>query len=160
MLFINTISNWRKNHKLQKILKKAYEDDEIIKKLSFVLGAQVYIDWVGRLYTVINPYLRFGKWDEAQVIEFTESGPNTTEHVRHWILSRLDAINRFIMSNNLFDVLIYDLKQLDDNGNYLLVMQPITLPPLLESLKKSAKTAIWALITGALALTGYFIFLY
>ena len=59
------IANWR----YKKVLDEAYEQDQIIAKLSTMFGTQFYKDRVGRLYAVINPAVKDGKYDYGQVFE-------------------------------------------------------------------------------------------
>lgn len=132
------IKGYFQNRKYQKILNKVYDDDQIIAKLSFALGSQFRRDWIGRLYTVINPAIKDGKYDYTQVYEYVQEGYDTTEHVQQWIVERLSAIQTVIQTNNLFDVLSFNIKKLDDEGNYLFVVYPVTLPEVLENWKGAA----------------------
>lgn len=135
MKIIRFIKGYFQNRKYQKILNKVYEDDQIIAKLSFALGSQFRKDWIGRLYTVINPAIKDGKYDYTQIYEYTQEGYDTTEHVQQWIVERLHAIQTVIQTNNLFDVLSFNIKKLDDEGNYLFVVYPVTLPELFMTWK-------------------------
>lgn len=141
------IKGYIQNRKYQKILDKVYEDDQIIAKLSFALGSQFRRDWIGRLYTVINPAIKDGKYDYTQVYEYVQEGYDTTEHAQQWIVERLSAIQAVIQTNNLFDVLSFNIKKLDDEGNYLFVVYPVTLPDVLDTWKGAAIEA--GLLIGA-----------
>lgn len=141
------IKGYLQNRKYQKILDKVYEDDQIIAKLSFALGSQFRRDWIGRLYTVINPAIKDGKYDYTQVYEYVQEGYDTTEHAQQWIVDRLTAIEAVIQTNNLFDVLSFNIEKLDDEGNYLFVVYPITLPDVLDTWKGAALQS--GLIIGA-----------
>lgn len=132
------IKGYLQNRKYQKILNKVYEDDQIIAKLSFALGSQFHRDWIGRLYTVINPAIKDGKYDYTQVYEYVQEGYDTTEHVQQWAVERLSAIQTVIQTNNLFDILSFNIKKLDNEGNYLFVVYPVTLPEVLDTWKVAA----------------------
>ncbi len=147
------ISNLNKNIKYQRILNQAYEQDQIIAKLSTMIGAQFYKDWIGRLYAVVNPAIKDGKFDQSQIFEYTEQGYDTTEHMQQWIVERLTMMEGFIQTNNLFDVLSYKLEKLDDNGNYLFIIFPVTLPPVL----KYAKWSFFELLGIGTVALGYVI---
>ena len=41
-------------------------------------------------------------------------------------MTRFNLIKDFIMANNLFDLLTYEIKKLDDYDNYLFIVKPIT----------------------------------
>lgn len=155
MFITRFLTRWYQNHKYQKILNKIYKDDEIISKISTIFGVQFYKDWVGRLYAVVNPAIKDGQWDPQQIFEYTSQGYDTTEHATQWIMERMVLLENFIQVNNLFDLLGYDIQKIDDSGNYLFTIYPITLPPMLSDLKKVP----WEiLIIGALTLTGFLIF--
>lgn len=143
------------NIRYQKILNKVYKEEEVIAKVSTILGTQFYKDWIGRLYGVVNPAIKDGQWDNQQAFEYTTEGYDTTEHMKQWLMGRMQLLENFIQVNNLFDVLSFDIKRLDSNGNYLFMLYPITLPDTL----KSAKQAAWE-IFGLVSLTiaGFLIF--
>ena len=136
------------NIRYQKILNKVYKDEEVIAKVSTILGTQFYKDWIGRLYGVVNPAIKDGRWDNQQAFEYTAEGYDTTEHMKQWLLGRMQLLENFIQVNNLFDVLSFDIKRIDNNGNYLFMLYPITLPDTL----KSAKQAGWEFF-GLVSLT-------
>lgn len=129
------IKGYFENRKYQKILDEAYEQDQLIAKLSSLFGVQFRRDWIGRLYAVLNPAIRDGKFDNTQAFEYAEGGYDTTEHAKQWIVERTIMMERFIQTNNLFDALVFDVKKLDDNGNYLFIIMPSTLPEVLMNIK-------------------------
>lgn len=135
-------------------MAKAYKEDELISKLSYVFGVQFRIDRAGRLYAVINPAIRDGKYDPSQALEYTESGYDNTEHAKKWIMERLILIDNFIKANNLFDLLTYDIRAIDQNQNYLLVLSPITWEPVVDAARKIwiDLLAIGGLVAGAVIL--------
>lgn len=140
------------NRRYQKILDKAYQDEELIAKLSTIFGVQFRRDWVGRLYAVINPAIKDGQFDQTQIFEYSAGGYDTTEHAKQWVVERMIMVENFIQTNNLFDVLTYDVQSLDENGNYLLIILPITLPDVLNNIKGACwETLIFGgIIAGAL----------
>ena len=156
MLLVNIFRDWLQNRRIKKLINKVYEEDQIIAKISNIFGVQFYVDWIGRLYGVVNPYIRDGKWDQSQVFEYTEQGIDTTEHAHQWIMQRMDILNRFIRANNLFDLLTYDIKRLDNNGNYLFVIQPITQVALFDDIKRLGKWCVWIIPTIAVILFIFF----
>jgi hypothetical protein len=135
MFIIRFIKNFIQNRIYQKALNKAYNQDDIIAKLSNIFGVQFRKDWIGRLYSVINPGIRDGKFDQEQVFEYAEAGIDTTEHARVWMVQRMLVFQKFVQTENLFDILTYDIKRIDDYGNYLLTIFPITLPDVLSSIR-------------------------
>lgn len=136
------------NNRYQKILDAAYEQDQLIAKLSHTFGVQFRRDWVGRLYAVVNPAIKDGKFDNTQIFEYAQGGYDTTEHAKQWIVERTVMMENFIQTNNLFDALVFDVKRLDNNGNYLFMLMPVTLPQTLQNIKGS----IYELIFGSVAI--------
>lgn len=130
------LTSWR-NLKMQKLLNKAYTEDEIIAKLSYTFGVQFQKDWIGRVYAVINPVIKDGKFDAEQTLELTESGYNNEEYTKRWVMERLIAMDTFLKTNNLFDMLSYKLDKVDEYGNYLFTLFPITLEPVFQSGRKA-----------------------
>jgi hypothetical protein len=125
------------NIKYTKLLRKVYKDENILGNLSTLFKSNFKIDWIGRVYTVINPNLNNdGEFDiNTQIFEYDENGLNNKAHVERWIMQRLNIAANFIQTNNLFDLLTYDIKRLDEYDNYLLIIEPITLNDCLKYTK-------------------------
>ena len=129
------VRNLYQHLKYNRIIRNVYEDEQVILKISTLLGVQFKRDWVNRLYAVINPQIKDGKYDPEQIVEFDFDGnPDNTEWVTKWIAERYQILQSFIASKNLFEILLYDIKPLE-NLNYLVTFTPITLPILLKSIK-------------------------
>lgn len=123
-----------------KILDKVYRDENILDNLSAMFKVDFKKDWVGRVYAVFNPHVQDGVFNpNNQIFEYTEQGLVNDAYVESYILNQLNIARQFIRANNLFDLLTYKLKKLDENDNYLFIMQPITW----EDCKKYS---IWFLI--------------
>lgn len=135
------ISAYR-NHRITKILRKSYKEDELIAKLSHTFGVQFDQDWAGRVYAVINPVIRDGKFNPEQTIEYTSSGRDNGEYIRQWVMERLILMDSFLKSNDLFDILTYEIREIDGYGNNLLILSPITLKETLTEAKKAG----WELV--------------
>lgn len=119
----------------QRIIQTAYKQEQLIAKLSTILGVQFKIDWVGRLYAVINPNIKDGEYNPEQIYEFDVDGnPNNTEWVTKWVMERMNILKNFIQTSNMFDVLEYHITNLG-TLNYLVVFQPITLAPVFKYAK-------------------------
>lgn len=110
-----------------KLLNKVYKNENLLENLSSLFKTQFKKDWIGRVYTVINPYLQGGEYDfNRHIYEYTENGLDDTHYVESYIMTQLNIAKQFIRANNLFDLLSYEIKPIDDNGNYLFIIQPIT----------------------------------
>ena len=121
--------------KYQRIIKDAYEREQLIAKISLLLGVQFKLDWINRLYAVVNPNIKDGKYNPEQIYEFDfEGNPYNNEWVTKWVMERMGILRNFLQTANLFDVLEYKIKDLG-NLNYLVIFQPITLTFLLKSIR-------------------------
>ena len=137
------------NIKYTRLLKEIYKNEQIIPKFSQLFGTEFRIDWVGRLYSVINPNIVDDKLDlNTQFFEYGENGLSNTLYVEKWVMVKLNAIQDFIMANNLFDVLTYEIKRLDDYDNYLFVIKPITFDDCIKW------TKIFSIVYSILAVLG------
>lgn len=113
--------------KYVKLLNKIYKNENLLENLSKLFGTSFKKDWIGRIYTVINPYLIEGKFDyNRQIFEYNENGLDNTAYIESHIMMKLNIAKQFIRANNLFDLLSYRIKQIDENDNYLFIIQPIT----------------------------------
>lgn len=127
MVFYNFIKNLILNIKYTKLLKKIYKDEKLIERFSKLFGTEFRIDWVGRIYAVLNPNILNDKLDlNTQIFEYSETGFSNSPYIEKWIMTKLNIVKDFIMANNLFDLLTYELKRLDDYDNYLFIIKPIT----------------------------------
>lgn len=136
--------------KYWKIIKKIYKEENIIENLSQLLKINLKVDWVGRIYAVLNPTINdMGQFDSTkQIYEYGESGLNNNIYVERWLMGNLNVASKFIVANNLFELLTYDIKKIDEYDNYLLVIQPITLPPLFKYLKYLVFEWVVILVAG------------
>ena len=127
MVFYSFIKNLLVNIKYTKILKKIYKDEELLEKFSQLFGVEFKMDWVGRVYEVFNPNIIDDKLDlNTQIFEYGDNGLTNAPYIEKYIMTKLNLIRDFIMANNLFDLLTYEIKKLDDYDNYLFVIKPIT----------------------------------
>lgn len=116
--------------KYSKVVKEAFRKEDLLKKFSMLFGTEFRMDWVGRVYTVLNPMVQ--KMEDptigsgVAIYEFTESGQLSNRMwVEKWIMDHLYAAQQFMQNNNLFDIMNYDIERLDDNENYLFVLKPL-----------------------------------
>ena len=124
------------------VLRKVYKEEHIIENLSALLNTDIRTDWIGRLYTVINPYIKDGKYDpESQIFELGNDQPLDVV-VERYIMTVLNISKNYIKASNLFDILTYEIRPLDDKANFLFMMYPI---PYIN-LKKYTKRLLWLLL--------------
>lgn len=124
--------------KYSRILRKVYKNENFIENLSKLFGVQFKRDWVGRIYAVINPYVRDGQYDpNAVIFEYDQKGLNDTLNIEKKVMELMLVASQFIQSNNLFDMLTYEIKKIDDMGNYLFIIKSITYDDFIKNIKKS-----------------------
>lgn len=126
------------NHiKYSHILNKVYKTENIIPNLSKLFGVNFKKDRIGRIYAVLNPNISNGVYNaDDQIFEYGEDGLVNDQFVEHWVMDRLNAASQFIHNNNLFELLTYEIKRLDEYDNFLFILKPITLEDCLNSTKK------------------------
>ena len=139
-----------------KILNNVYKNENLLNNLSELFKVQFRKDWIGRVYAVFNPHVQEGVFNpNNQIYEYTEQGLVNDAYVEAYILNQLNIAKQFIRANNLFDLLTYRLKKLDDNDNYLFIMEPITWEDCKKYSKKFAFLMLIIGIIGGISL--YFI---
>ena len=152
MVFYSFIKNLILNIKYTRLLKKIYNDENLINKFSELFGTEFRIDWVGRIYAVFNPNIMNNELDvNSQIFEYNENGLTNSPYIEKWIMTRLILVKDFIMANNLFDLLAYEIKKLDDYDNYLFVIKPITFDDCVKW------TKIFTSVYGILGVIGVII---
>ena len=135
--------------KYKRILNKVYKDENLLKNLSELFGHEFKQDWMRRVYTVVNPYIINGKFNnESHIFEQDDYGLNNKDYIEQYMLQKLAVVSRFITVNNLFDLLTYDIKKLDEYGNYLFVMKPITYDDCIKWSK------LFSILIGVLTFAG------
>jgi hypothetical protein len=137
------------NRKYTKIIKDVYKEDSVIEKFSQLFGTEFRMDWVGRLYCVINPNVIGDHLDiNTQIFEYGENGLTNNAYIEKYIMTKLNAVRDLIIANNLFDLLTYRIEKLDEYDNYLFIIEPITF----EDAKKWSK--IFGITYGVLLVLG------
>ena len=87
--FCKTITN---HFKYTRILNKVYESEHLLNNLSELFGAKVKKDKIGRLYVVINPNIKNGKFEtNDQIFEYNDVGLDNSTYVEKWIMQRLNV---------------------------------------------------------------------
>lgn len=150
MIIYNFFKNLFLNRKYTRIIKKVYKDENLLEGLSKLFKTDFHQDWIGRVYAVLNPNLdENGNYSpNTQIFEYGESGLNNEKMIEQWVMEKLMVVSRFINANNLFELLSYSIKKLDNYDNYLFILEPITLADCLKWSKRMA----W--LVGGLVLIG------
>lgn len=153
MILFNFLKYLFLNIKYTKLLKSIYKDENLIEKFSQLFGVEFRIDWIGRVYAVLNPNIINDKLDvNTQIFEYTENGLSNSVYLERWIMTKFNLVKDFIMANNLFDLLTYEIKRLDEYDNYLFVIKPITLSDCAKWTKIFTITYVILIIIGVVLL--------
>ena len=137
MITYNFIKYLILNARYTKILKHIYKEEQIPENLSKLFNSNFKIDWVGRLYTVINPNLLNGEYDtNTQIFEYGEKGLTNEMFIERYIMQKLNIASNYIKANNLFDLLTYKIEKIDEYDNYLFIIEPITFNDFVKNAKR------------------------
>ena len=152
MVLYNFIKYLYLSIKYHNILNRVYNQENILTGLSQLLEVEMRKDWVGRLYGVFNPYIKNGEFDpNMMVYELGEDIP-TEMAIEKYIMQRLSIASDFIKAKNLFELLTFDIKKIDNNGNYLFVMIPLPYKSLTRWLKRFLWVYSTLIIIGVILL--------
>lgn len=130
-------STIRDYFRIKKELKTIYRNENIEKNLSQIFGVECHQDGVGRLYMVVNPILQNIESDGNTII----FDHNNTQMIEAWVMKNLELSRNFIVENQMFDLLTYNITRIDDDDNFLVVFKNIFFDDML----KLWKTLLWVL---------------
>lgn len=138
MIIYNFFKYLLLNRKYSRLIKKTFQNENILQGLSQIFKANFKTDWIGRVYAVLNPNLdENGQYSpNTQIFEYGENGLNNEKMVEQWVMERMVVISEFIQANNLFELLTYSIKKLDKYDNYLFILEPVTLSDCMKWSKR------------------------
>lgn len=135
-----------------KILKKIYKDEKLPERLSQLLKFPIQMDKIGRLYTVLNPFLLEND-GSTPPYEYDIYGNRQipVAYIEKWIMDRLNIANSYILAQNIFDLVTYTLRPVSINDiyknninldisrireNFLFIIEPLPYKPFFKAFKK------------------------
>ena len=128
--------------KYRRMLDKIYSEERVLTNLGRLFKAEFKQDWIGRVYTVINPLLEGQdpvNGSSTQIYEFMPDGTLSENlWVEKWVMDKMNILANFIKNNNLFELADYELRKLDDKDNWLFILMPLPWRDLKKSLKRFA----------------------
>lgn len=111
-----------------RILKQVDKLENVWSNLGKMLNTEFKTDWIGRKYAVVNPTITNNEYDSnSQIFEYGLDGLSDLPGVENWLMKRLTIAQQFIQTKNLFDILTYKIKRIDNYNNYLIVFQALPL---------------------------------
>lgn len=133
-----------------KIVKKIDRDENLLSNLGKLLNCNFRFDWIGRIYAVANPTLdENGRYDtNTQIFEYGANGLSEVPGVQAWLMKHLSIAQQFIQAQNLFDILTFRIRKLDEYNNYLIVFQVFPLADFMRYTKR------FLIMLGVLILIG------
>lgn len=105
------------------VIKRAIKDENLLEKLTQTFGYKFRVDKIGRIYTVINPIIQ-NIGDNGNSIIYDG---NNEPMIREYLIKNMMILKSFIGDNDFFDILTYDIKKIDVDQNYLVILKPIFL---------------------------------
>lgn len=111
----------------QKVINKVVCAPEFIQALSSSFGVTFRKDRIGRLYTVINPYVQKIDINGSDII-YDQDKPV----IDKWIMDKFILIDMVIKNHDLFDILTYNIERVDDDMNYLLTISNALLKDVIR----------------------------
>lgn len=141
-----TIRNF---YKTTQIINDECKNNELLDKLSATFDLKFKKDKIGRIYSVINPIIKNINTNGNTLI-FTST---TEDAISQFLLRNLNMLTKFVGDNYLFDVLTYKIDKIDDDDNYLIVLESIYLKPTI----KIFKTILYILLSLILVISLIFI---
>lgn len=144
--------------KIKRIIDKVIKEEDLLNNLSKLFSTPNYSvhfkkDWIGRIYAVLNP---IAQDPQARIFEYDTNGTNIKSFVNKWIIEHMIAADNFVKNHELFDILIYNLEQLDEDYNFLFTLTPIGWPDFWKSTKRAGWITL-ALLVITIALLIIFI---
>lgn len=140
MILYNFIKYLVLSIRYNNLLNRIYREERLLEGLTLMFGSEVKQDWIGRIYVVINPHIKNGKWDPESMVQELGNDEVSRAVAMNMIMGTLTTVQQFIKANNLFDLLTYEIRQISNNDDYLLIMEPITYPDLKNYGKKFLMT--------------------
>jgi hypothetical protein len=124
--------------KIKRIVDAVIKEEDLLNNFSHLFSTENYevnfkTDWISRIYAVVNPIVQD---PQSRIFEYDEKGTNLNSFVSKWVIEHMIAADTFVKNHELFDILVYDCKQIDDNYNFLITLTPITWFDLQKSLKR------------------------
>ena len=153
------INNLIEFFKLKKLIKNIIEEEDLLNNLSKLFSSEQYKvnfkqDWIGRIYAVVNPIVQD---PDSRIFEYNINGTNLNSFVNKWVIEHMIGADNFVKNHDLFDILIYNIKQIDDDYNFLITLTPIAWPDLEKSLKH-LKIVLFILLVIAIITGGVLFF--
>ena len=127
MIIYNFIKNLYLVCKYNKIISHCIKNEKLLENLYNATKINFKADNINRIYGVANIN------NEDLILEYNVNNETYSidMFIEKFIMTRMNILSNFILSNNLFEVLTYRIKKIDDY-NYLIVFENIFLQKLFK----------------------------
>ena len=132
------------------------------KVLDNYLKTDFQKDWVGRLYGVVNPNIRDGRYDFNNVIiEIDGDNTNNNEYVRTWVYKQMRLVGQLFKIEKLYDYIDITFEHVgpENMDNYLVIFDIVSRKVRSEALKKFLKHVFMLAILAGIAFASFKLFI-
>ena len=93
-------------------LNKVFKQEQFVEKLTLLTQIHFKKDWIGRIYGVFNPTINIPQNEKILYQdEITQQFYLDNYAVHKFLMQRMDILEKFIHTNNLFEILFLDIKE-------------------------------------------------
>ena len=138
-MILSTIAEYIK---VKKVINGVIKNENLLENLSNLFTSQnknykvtFKKDWLCRIYAVVNPVAAD---PSSRIFEYDQDGTNISTFLKNWVIQIMVIAEQFVKNKMLFDLLTVDIKQLDENSNFLIVFSPIGCAKFIKAVKKLA----------------------
>ena len=137
--FTSYISNSIQYYKDKKLISDTFYSPAFKKVIDNYLKTDLKKDWIGRLYGVVNPNIKDGRYDFNNVIiEIDGDNTNNNEYVKQWVYKQMNLIGALFKIEKLYDYINIDFNHVgpENLDNYLVVFDIVSRKEKHESGKR------------------------
>ena len=137
--YVSDSIQYRKDYNL---IQETFYSPAFKKVIDNYLKTDIRKDWIGRLYGVVNPNIKDGKYDFNNVIiEIDGDNTNNNEYVRHWVYKQLQMIGSLFKIEKLYDYIDISFEHVgpENLDNYLIIFDIVSRKEKAESRKRFFK---------------------
>lgn len=116
-----------------------FHSKEFIFVLNKYLKTNMKIDWIGRVYGIVNPNIDSnGNFDISSIImEIDGENTNNNEYVKNWVYKQMGLIQHLFKLNKMYDYISIDFEHVGpiEMDNYLVVFDIASRQLFTQALK-------------------------
>lgn len=136
---VTLISDSIQYKKDKRLISDTFYGPAFKKVIDNYLKTDIKKDWIGRLYGVVNPNIKDGKYDVNNVIiELDGDNTNNNEFVKQWVFRQMNMIASLFKIEKLYDYINISFTHVGPEGfdNYLVIFDIISRKMRAESFRK------------------------